>query len=262
MRRILVAFLALLVTATSASATLYPRNTQFAEMKDGLYGTIDFDIFDYDRIPGSIRGDVDTVSLPKLDLRYTFDERFRLGLNIPFLYTGLEDVGAGRDFSAFGFGKLGVTAEMALAQNFNFFFNQEFPLNHSPLLALDGSQAGYDSYAFETGLNWQYALGDSWTWFAEYAYRYDDLDGAGSVGSFIYNNALVWDTDSWFNPSLELTGISTYGDEIEKTDLRIIPGWVTPFGDDDEYQFRVGLPIGLNTDTPNIGVQAGLYFEM
>ncbi len=261
MRKFLAALLALAFTASSASATLYPRNTQFAEMEDGWYTTIDFDAFDYDRFPAGGRSDVDTVSFPKVDVRYTFDERYRVGLNIPFMYTGA-DKNPAADASAIGFGKLGLTLEAQIAENFNFFFNQEFPTTHNPLLAIDGRAAGFDSYAFETGFNWQRNLSDNLTWFAETGFRFDDLDNSGTMGSFIYNNAVVWDTDTWINPSLELTGLSVYGDEFSKTDLRLIPGWITPIGDDDSTQFRIGMPIGLNTDTPNIGIQAGFFAKL
>lgn len=255
MKKLVALILAFFVTVGSASATLYPRQTQFAEMKDGWYSTIDFDFSHFHRpVSGSPIGGNDIqanrFTLPSFDMRYTFDEKFRVGLNIPLVYGDL-DVGP-VESSAFGFGKLGVTTEMKLSDSVTGFINQDFDTVHNTLL-------GLDSYGFETGLEIQKEVSDKLTYFGEYGYRFDVPERGAVQHSFIYNNAVVWDTDSWFNPSLELIGFSNFTADF--TSLQIIPGWVTPFGDGNN-QFRIGLPIGLNPDSPDIGVSAGVYLEI
>lgn len=255
MKKFTAALLALIFTASAASAAmLYPRNTQFADMTDKFYATVDFD-YAYDRkAAGAVDNTNNTFQVPTVDMRYVLGERFRIGLNIP-LVAADNDVGPVNQ-SAFGFGRLGLTTEWGLNDNFAWFINQEFPTGHNPLL-------GLNAYSFSTGAEFQYDVTDALRYFGEYGYRFDVPEGTQVLHSLIYNNAFVWDTGSWLNPTLELIGTTTFGTTaFSGTNLRIVPGSVTPFGSDEQYQFRLGFPIGLNNDSPDFGVQAGLYMAL
>lgn len=258
-------------TLASSAQTLYPINTQFAEMENGWYSTIDFDYShqhtNLNAGGGLVNLDAaaDVFKIADLDVRYTFSDRYRIGMNVPLTASFLELNGSllgipvGAERSAFGFGRLGLSLEAQIVENLNLYFDQNFPTAHSPLL-------DQDAYTFETGFNFQKTCPhDSYdiTFFSELGYRYDDPHSFDSQHSFVYNNALVMDTHSFFNPFIELVGFTTFTDgPFERTNLRLVPGLITPFGDDNQYQFRLSMPIGLNTDSEDIGVQAGMYMNI
>jgi len=256
MKKFIAALLALAFTVSASSAAmLYPRNTQFADMTDKFYATVDFD-YAFDRVgfPGPGNKTQNTFQVPTVDMRYVLGDKLRVGLSIP-LVAADSDAGP-TNSSAFGFGRLGLSTEWGLSDNFALFINQKFPTGHNPLL-------GLNAYTFETGFEYQRDLSDNLRFFSEYGYRFDVPDGTQVLHSLIYNNAFVWNTDSWFNPTFELLGTTRFGTTaFSGTNLRMVPGSVTPFGSDDQYQFRLGFPIGLNADSPDFGVQAGLYMAL
>lgn len=202
----------------------------------------------------------DSVTLPRLDIRRSFGERYRVGINQALVYGGADGARGG----AFGFSNLGLTLEAALLNEEDLavtaYINQHFALVHNDLLLANTirTRSGDNAYGFQTGLEYQAELLDGLTWYGDLGYRFDVPDDDETRHSFIYSQEFVWDTDTWLNPSLGLIGISTYNDGIG-TDLRLVPGFITPFGDNKEYQFRIGLPIGLNNTAPDFGVQTGLF---
>ncbi len=169
--------------------------------------------------------------------------------------------------SAFGFNNLGLTLEAALANSesgaLTAYINQTFPLIHSASMNSVALRPvnGINAYGFQTGFEYQFQVinfGDNTdlTWYGDIGYRFDVPENGSTQHSFIYYNELVLDFDEGFGMSLGLLGNSVYTSDIG-TDLRLVPGLIASVGDNS--QLRVGLPFGINADSPDIGVQASLF---
>lgn len=237
---------------------LVPLNVQYAEMIPGLQTKIDFDW-----IGGHKKGhNTNYVTVPFIDMRYTFKERFRIGTNFEVVY------GDAKGDSSWGFPYLGLTLEGKVINGLTAYFNQQFPLGNNSNLGEDVYGRSRNGYSFQTGGLLQFPVPllskYGFTYFGDLGYNFTAVNhGRPKVqSSFVYQNAFVWDTNTYVNPMLELTGISNYSDSGRGTDLRIIPGVITPILSND-YQLKVGFPIGLNNPhSPEFGVQTQLFMAL
>lgn len=237
---------------------LVPLNVQYAQMIPGLQGKIDFDW-----IGGHDKGSsTNYVTVPFVDLRYTFMDRFRIGTNFAVVY-------GDRGESAWGFPYLGLTLEGKVINGLTAYFNQQFPFGDNPYLGDVNYGRSRDGYSFQTGGLLQFPVPLvsrvlDITYFGDLGYSFLAKNhGSPKVqSSFVYQNAFVWDTNTYVNPMLELTGFTNYSNSDAGTDLRIIPGVITPIVSND-YQLKVGFPIGLNNPkSPEFGVQTQLFVAL
>lgn len=251
---------------------LRPLNVQnaYIDTENKYEVRVNFDWFRASSGVGGRRVRTNSYTLPRLEVRRSFDTSIptRIGLSSSF------NVGASDGLAnAVGFGNLGITLEAALVNKENFastlYFNQSIPFQHSPSLSnsLWRPNAGTDAYGFQTGLETQFDLGDHLTVYSDLGYRYDDFDGDVAAGSFVYSTEAVLDTGSPVNFSMGLLGMTTYDDKrfsgrgarLGGTDLRLVPGIIVPIGEERNTQLRVGFPIGMNSDSPDFGVQASIF---
>ena len=249
------------------NAKIYANDDQNAELR------VNFDWFHTDnssRFPGLTRSS-HVFNMPRIDIRQACTScpiPFRIGLNTSLNsgMTELEGANQSEPFerSAFGFGNLGLTAEAAVIQNdsvnVNAYINQHFALLHNNLLnnLTLRPQNGRNAYGFQTGLLYQFDLTDHLTWFGDMGYRFDVPQKGAVQHSFVYYNEAVLGlgSEDLFGFSLGLLGNSVYTDNIG-TDMRLVPGVIAKVG--DAGQVRVGMPIGINTTSPDIGVQASYF---
>jgi hypothetical protein len=211
-----------------------------------------------------------SYNLPRVEYRRSFDTAIptRLGLSTSLnAGSGETEIGGFEDEdSAFGFGNLGITAEAAFLNDEDFaltgYFNQHIPWVHSDRLLANTLRPinGTNAYSFQTGLQYQFnVIGEALRWFGDVGYRFDNLDAAPIVHSFVYYNELVQQTGTPLNLSLGLLGITTYDDTFGGTDLRLVPGLIVPLGEDQQTQLRLGFPIGISGFAPDFGVQASVF---
>ncbi len=274
MRKLLMATASLVLTAGIASATaIQPVNVQSAyiDTERDWQVKVDYNYFrDHSDVGGTdFRNS--TMELPRIDIRKSFDTSIptRIGLNtaISLGSTGTETAGVSTETGALGFGNLGLTLEAALVNTEDFavtaYINQHFSLVHNSSMVANAFRAtsGANAYGFQTGLELSAKLLDGLTAYGDWAYRFDVPDAGEVQNSFIYWNEIVWDTGTIVNPTLGVLGTSVFNDNIG-TDLRLVPGWVNNFGDDNAYQLRFGFPIGLTSDSNDFGVQVGLFAAM
>ncbi len=141
----------------------------------------------------------------------------------------------------------------------SFYFDQSLPT---------GSDIGYlnplgDSYAFHVGTRYQVKLLDHLSLFGDLsfnkAFSFDD-DSEFSYDYFSYINELVLDTGSKFNPTVAFASSNIINSSYDSGDpFFVIPGAIIPFGEDNKYQARIGVPIGLADAFYDIGVQASFF---
>lgn len=274
MRKLLMATASLILTAGIASATaIQPVNVQSAyiDTERDWQVKIDYNYFRDHSTVGATEFRNSTMELPRLDIRKSFDMGVpvRVGLNTALALgsTGTETAGVQTETGAIGFGNLGLTLEAALVNEKDFaltaYINQHFALIHNSSMVANAYRpiSGANAYGFQTGLEFSADLCGGLNWYGDLAYRFD-VPAAGEVqNAFIYWNELVWDTGTIINPTLGILGTSVFNNNIG-TDLRLVPGWVNNFGDDNSYQLRFGFPIGLNSDSNDFGVQVGLFAAM
>ncbi len=274
MRKLLMATASLILTAGIASATaIQPVNVQSAYIDTDRDWQVKVD-YNYFRDHSSVGGTDfrnSTMELPRIDIRKSFNTSIptRVGLNtaIALGSRGTETGGVQTETGAFGFGNLGLTLEAALINEKDYavtaYINQHFALIHDTSMVANAYRptAGANAYGFQTGLELSANLGGGLSAYGDWAYRFD-VPSAGEVqNSFIYWNELVWDTGTIVNPTLGILGTSVFNNNIG-TDLRLVPGWVNNFGDNNAYQLRFGFPIGLTGDSNDFGVQVGLFAAM
>lgn len=259
MRRSILLAMLLLLSVSSANAAFAPLNVQQAkiDVENPNQLTVGFDWF-HDHGAGVSR---DNFNLLRLDWRRSLDTGIptRIGLNTAITH-GSIDVDGGVDNSAFGFNNLGLTLEAGLVDEEDFaltwYLNQHFAMLQSGLMSTTSLRpvSGRNAYGFQTGAEYLINLGDSLAWHGDIGYRFDVPEAGEVQHSLVYYNEAVWSGDD-FGISLGLLGNSVYNDNIG-TDLRLVPGIIIPM---DDMQLRAGLPLGLNNDSPDIGVQASLY---
>lgn len=278
MKKTLVLALALILFAGQAQAVsdlralnvqnarIYANDDQNAEVR------VNFDWFHDDTGLNGGRRSEHVFNLPRIDIRQACTScpiPFRIGLNTS-LNAGASEFRGGNsrtediENSAFGFGNLGLTLEAAVLQSdsvsANFYINQHFALLHNDLLnnLTLRPQNGRNAYGFQTGFLYQFDLTDHLVWFGDIGYRFDVPDAGAVQHSLVYYNEAVLGLGNrnQFGLSLGLLGNSVYTDDIG-TDLRIVPGLIAKVG--DAGQIRVGLPVGINQDSPDIGVQASYF---
>lgn len=272
MRKLLVASLLLVMGVSAASATkLRPINVQnaYIDTDRDWEVRVQYDYFRDHVSAGGVTVRTAGSNLPRIDVRKSFDTVIptRIGVNTALSLSSLETeaLGVEAETGRFGFNNIGLTLEAALLNDEDFamtlYLNQHFATQHSGLLALNQLRpvSGADAYGFQFGTNYQFnVLFDSLTWYGDLGYRFDVPESGSTQHSLVYYNEMVWDTGTIANPTIGLLGNSVYTHDLG-TDLRLVPGWVNNFGDDNEYQFRVGFPIGLTSDSPDFGVQVGLF---
>ncbi len=274
MKKLLVTAAALVITAGAASATaIQPINVQSAyiDTERDWQVKIDYNYFrDHVDVAGTdVRNS--TMELPRIDIRKSFDTSIptRIGMNTALSLGSSETETAGveSETGKFGFGNLGLTLEAALINKedlaVTWYLNQHFALVHDASMVANAYRpvSGAKAYGFQTGLEMSAKVLGGLSAYSDIAYRFDVPELGAVQHSFIYWNELVWDTGTIVNPTIGLLGTSVYTDDIG-TDLRLVPGWVNNFGDDNAYQFRVGFPIGLTSDSSDFGVQVGLFAAM
>jgi hypothetical protein len=276
---LLVALILSCPTLVQASTDLRPLNVQNATMGndkgENAELRINFDWFrDHQKLSSNptTRYRSNTMALPRIDIRQACTDcpvPFRIGLNTAMMLGFAEIAQGSRELaeaSAFGFGNLGLTLEAQLFQTddsrsaMNVYINQHFPWIHNDRLLADSlrPQYGANAYGFQTGLLYQFGLGDHLSLFGDVGYRFDVPKTGAVQHSLVYYNevmATVGD-DQNFGISLGLLGNSVYTDNIG-TDLRLVPALAAKVGGNS--QLRVGLPIGLNPDSPNLGLQVGYF---
>lgn len=266
MRKSILLAMLLLLSVSSANAALAPLNVQQAtidtENPDQL--TIGFDWFHDHASAGGISASTDVFNLLRVDWRHSLDTGIptRIGLNTALSHgsVDIELLGVEAGTSAFGFNNLGLTLEAGLVQEEDFaltwYINQTFPMVQSGLLTTNTLRpvSGRNAYGFQTGAEYTISLGDNLAWHGDVGYRFDVPDAGATQHSLVYYNEAVWSGDD-FGLSLGLLGNTVYTDDIG-TDLRLVPGIIIPM---DDMQLRAGLPLGMNSDSPDIGVQASIY---
>ena len=279
MKKTLVLALALLLLgASSAQATdlralniqnakIYANDDQNAELR------VNFDWFHTDNNSrfGGLTRSSHTFNMPRIDIRQACTScpiPFRIGLNtsINSGMTELEAANQAEPFerSAFGFGNLGLTMEAAVIQNddaaVNLYINQHFALLHNNLLnnLTLRPQNGRNAYGFQTGALYQFDLTDHFTWYGDMGYRFDVPQKGAVQHSFVYYNegVLGFGSEDRFGLSLGLLGNTVFTNNIG-TDMRLVPGVIAKVG--DSGQIRLGMPIGINGTSPDIGVQASYF---
>lgn len=249
------------------NAKIYANDDQNTELR------VNFDWFHTDnnsRFPGLTRSS-HVFNMPRIDIRQACTScpiPFRIGLNTS-LNAGMTELEAANqsepfERSAFGFGNLGLTMEAAVVQNdsaaVNLYINQHFALLHNNLLnnLTLRPQNGRNAYGFQTGALYQFDMGDHLTWYGDVGYRFDVPQKGAVQHSLVYYNELVLglSSEDRFGLSLGLLGNTVYTNNIG-TDLRMVPGIIAKVG--DAGQIRVGMPIGINGTSPDIGVQASYF---
>lgn len=212
-------------------------------------------------------------NLPRIDIRQACTScpiPFRIGLNTAFNIGDTEnEVGDTNvlERSAIGFGNLGLTIEAGLIQkdyySLNAYINQTFPMIHNDLLIAGMLRpvSGANAYGFQTGFLYEWHLADNLIWYGDIGYRFDIPDNASTQHSLVYYNEAVLALGDEHNYGLllGLLGNTVYSNDIG-TDLRIVPGFTAKVG--DSGQLRFGLPLGINPDSTDIGVQAGYFVEL
>jgi len=274
MRKLLMATASLVLTAGIASATaIQPVNVQSAyiDTDRDWQVKVDYNYFRNHSTSGGTEFRNSTMELPRIDIRKSFDTSIpvRIGLNtaVSLGSTGTETAGVQTETGALGFGNLGLTLEAGLINEKDFavtaYINQHFALIHNSSMVGNAFRptSGANAYGFQTGLELSANLIEGITWYGDWAYRFDVPDAGEVQNAFVYWNELVWDTGTIVNPTLGILGTSVYNSGVG-TDLRLVPGWVNNFGDDNAYQLRVGFPIGLTSDSTDFGVQVGLFAAM
>lgn len=279
MRKTIVILLALFLfgsEAVQADTPIRPINVQNAVMgndeNENAELRINFDWFRDHAGVGNINTRSNTFNLPRVDIRQACTSSpipFRIGINTALSAGMTELETGGNEFferSAFGLGNLGITLEAQLFQSddsrnaANVYINQSIPFQHNNLLTTNTfrPQNGVNAYGFQTGLLYQFGLGEYLTWYGDIGYRFDVPDKGAVQHSIVYYNEAVLGLGSEqnFGLTLGLLGNSVYTDGIG-TDLRIVPGFAAKVGDDS--QLRVGVPMGLTRDTPDFGVQLGYF---
>jgi hypothetical protein len=208
------------------------------------------------------------LDLPRLDIKRSLDTAIptRIGMSTALVLGTREQEFSPTtedNDSGFGFGNIGLTLEAALLNErdkaITAYINQNFPLAHRDVMLSQALRPlnGTRAYGFQTGAEYQFKLVDNLNWFGDIAYRFDVPSSGSTQHSLVYYNELVLDTGTPIALSCGLLGNSVYTHDLG-TDLRLVPGIITSFGDRD-YQFRVGAPIGLTSDSADFGVQASLF---
>ena len=266
MRKSILLAMLLLLSVSSANAALAPLNVQQAtiDTENPNQLTVGFDWFHNHASAGGIDASTDVFNLLRVDWRHSLDTSIpaRIGISSALTHgsADVEVAGIEAGISAFGFSNLGLTLEAGLVQEEDFaltwYINQHFPMVQSSLLLSNTLRpvSGRNAYGFQTGAEYTINLGDSLSWHGDVGYRFDVPDAGATQHSLIYYNEAVWSGDD-FGISLGLLGNTVYTDNIG-TDLRLVPGIIIPM---DDMQLRAGLPLGLNSDSPDIGVQASIY---
>ncbi|MDD9898321.1 MAG: hypothetical protein OXU45_04890 [Candidatus Melainabacteria bacterium] len=173
------------------------------------------------------------------------------------------------DFSELDFSNMVVGLEAAPLNKEDlslvFYFDQTIPT---------GFGIGYlspintDTYAFHIGTRYQVKLLDRLRLFGDLSYiksfSFDDDSEEGSLDYFSYINELVLDTGTKINPTLGFASNNLINAAFDSGDqFFIIPGVIIPFGEEDQSQARIGVPIGLAQPSGvfgyDIGVQANFF---
>ena len=230
--------LSLLILESSSAKAFDPSAfiTQSAQISKGGYATIIFD--------SSFDGGDKSLSLPFLEIRHVVGEKFRLGVLTDLKYA--EDNGS----SAFGFGNITSTFEMKLIEKgfvdyASFYSNNTFPTAHSNLLS-------DDKHSFEFGIVIQEHFLKKYTFFSETGYKLNIPENDAIFHSIISNQAIVYEGFKRFEPYLEsLIEIGFNG----SSSIRVLPGLTIPITD-DLYTY-VGIPVGLNSQSPDYGFLVG-----
>lgn len=139
------------------------------------------------------------------------------------------------------------------------YFDQTLPTgSHIGILRGAG-----DMYSFHIGSRYQISILKRLKLFGDLAYsKAFALDDDSNLSSdiFSYVNELVLDVGSKVNPSLAFATNNIINSAFDSGDpYFIIPGAIIPFGKTDQFQTRIGLPIGLADSFYDIGVQASLF---
>ena len=241
--RIILAVIFLLSSYLPARALdASPFNTQSAEISHGGWWTLFYDSA-YDR-------NSSYIAAPFAELRYTFNDKLRLGLLTSLTYAEAEGA------SAFGLSNLIVTTEYEvydfekhdflriagheIIDHAAVFFNQSIPTSHNSLL-------GNSDYSFNTGLEWQRTVTKHAGLYSEWGYSYDG-DGSHSL---LYNNSIALEIHHWIQPYCELLGRTNFssGD----TSLILAPG--ISFLHGNGYHSYFSPLVGLTNDDFDWGFQ-------
>lgn len=233
--------------------------------------------FDWFKDRGESNGTIfrqNSFNLPRVEYRHGSmlgDMPVRIGVSAGLgLGTDKLETNNVSQFSrgAFGFNNLGLSLEAGLVNEesgaLTAYINQTFPLIHSNSMTATTLRPvnGVGAYGFQTGFEYQFdVLGDDdsdvrLTWYGDVGYRFDIPENGSTQHSLVYYNEHVLSFGDSFGMSLGLLGNSVYTSNIG-TDLRLVPGLIAAVGDNS--QLRVGMPIGINADSPDIGIQASIF---
>lgn len=268
-------------TLSVSAVELRPLNVQNARMdlenKNEL--RVNFDWIHEGIEVGGADFSINSFTLPRINYKRTFNTKIptRIGASAGLGYNrlsidvdnilGIDDFNGGT--GRFGFQNIGLSLEAGVIQKENIavalYINQHFPTVNSDILGLPFLSNslpvyGTNAYGFQSGSEIQFNLGKNLTIYSDLAYRFDKHELIDFIHSFVYFNEAVLSLGDKKNYGLSLgvMGNTFYGD-VSYTDLRLAPGLILGLGDENQHQFRVGMPIGLNETTPDIGVQASYF---
>jgi len=278
---LLVLAILLIYGSQSVSAVdLRPLNVQNARMdlenKNEL--RVNFDWIHEGIDAGGLGNlNINSFTLPRINYKRTFNTKIptrigasaglgynRLSVNDIFGIDGLDGSG-----DRFGFQNIGLSLEAGVIQKENIavalYINQHFPTVNSDLLGLPVLSNslpvyGTNAYGFQSGSEIELHLGKNLAMYSDLAYRFDKHELIDFMHSFVYFNEAVLSLGDKKNYGLSLgvLGNTFYGD-VSYTDLRLTPGLILGLGDENQHQLRIGMPIGLNETSPDIGVQASYF---
>ena len=266
-------------TLSVSAVELRPLNVQNARMdlenKNELRVNFDW-IHEGREFAGTDVG-INSFTLPRINYKRTFNTKIptRIGASVGLGYNrlSLNNILGINDFSGntdtFGFQNIGLSLEAGLIQKKDIalavYINQHFPTVNNDLLGLPALSnslpvSGTNAYGFQSGTEIQFNLGNNLTIYSDLAYRFDKHELIDFMHSFVYFNEAVLSLGDQKNYGLSLgiLGNTLYGD-VSYTDLRLAPGLILGLGDENQHQLRVGMPIGLNETSPDIGVQASYF---
>lgn len=235
-----------LVKAFDAS----PFNTQSAELSQGGWWTLYYESIHDNKS--------DTVHAPFVEFRYTFFDKLRLGILSSLTYADYNNKA-----SAFGFSNLILTTEIEtydyeknsfleygdieFIDHAAWFFNQFLPTSHNSLI-------DDPNYKFNTGIEFQKTLTKYLGFYSELGYRFTPVTGEVIDHSFIYNNSISFEFHDWFQPYIELLGLTSMNNGYSS--LLLAPGISLDYK--DKYFFYINPLIGLTSSSPDWGFQVGI----
>jgi hypothetical protein len=248
MKKFYIALCLIFISYKAYAFDASPFNTQSAELSKGGWWTIFSETY--------FVKNSKLINPLFLEYRYTFFDKFRLGALGSLSYA---DDGSNQ---AFGLSNFILTTEYEvydlekheflklydtqLIDHAALFFNQFIPIEHDEKL-------GFANYAFNTGIEWQKQLNKYMGLYSELGYFYFPLSSNDVSHRFLYNNSLSFEVNDWFQPYIEVLGLSDFN--TGDTELLLAPGISLDYHDEIYLYLN---PIFSLTGSEDWGFQVGL----